>query len=245
MMAPTCEPLTSRADFPITHWSLILNSSGSSPASQAALEELCLSYWHPLYAFLRRRGATPHDAQDLVQGFLERWLERKDLATVSPDKGRFRTFLLTALRNFMIKQVEHDKARKRGGRAVLVPLDVDQAERNSLPDLSAESPEAACDRQWARTVLDRAVARLRAEQVARNKEALFERLIPFLEGADPNEYEAVGKSMGMRKGTVAVAVHRLRGRLRELLRAEVLQTVGNRADAESELRELMEALARS
>ena len=113
-----------------------------------------------------------------------------------------------------------------------------------MPDLSAPSPEAAFDRQWARTILSRALNRLRNEHAARRKESLFEALAPFLEGADANEYEAVAARLGMKKGAVAVAVHRMRGRLQELLRAEVLQTVGSRADAETELRELLETLAR-
>ncbi|HTG44524.1 MAG TPA: sigma-70 family RNA polymerase sigma factor [Verrucomicrobiae bacterium] len=243
-MSLTSEPTAGDAAFPATHWSAVLSSSGTSARSSAALEELCRVYWRPLYVFLRRKGNTPHDSQDLVQGFLERLLERKDLANVSPEKGRFRTYLLTSLRNFMIKQAEREKAAKRGGGKVLIPLDADEAERMSLPDLSAESPEAAYDRQWARTVLGRALDRLRSEHIARNKEALFEGLVPFLEGADPKEYEGAGQKLAMKTGTVAVAVHRMRGRLQELLRAEVLQTVGNSADADAELRELLEALAR-
>lgn len=195
--------------------------------------------------FLRRKGVPRHDAQDLVQGFLERLLERRDLDTLSPEKGRLRTFLLTALRNFTIKQAERDKASKRGGGRPLLPLDAEEAERLSLPDLSAESPEAAFDRQWARTVLSRALGRLREEHCARNKDAFFEALAPFLEGAGTNEYESAAMKLGMKKGAVAVAVHRMRGRLQELLRAEVLQTVGSHAEAEAELRELLEALARS
>jgi len=244
-MSLTSEPTAGPGTFPTTHWSVVLNSGGASPASEAALEELCRVYWRPLYVFLRRKGNAPHDAQDLVQGFFERLLERKDLATVGPEKGRFRTYMLTALRNFMIKRAEHDRAVKRGGGKVLIPLDADEVERTSLPDLSTESPESAYDRQWARTALGRALARLRGEHIARNKEALFESLVPFLEGADPNEYEAVGQRLSMKKGTVAVTIHRMRGRLQELLRAEVLQTVGNSADADVELRELLEALARS
>lgn len=235
----------SAASFPTTHWSVVLNAGdGAAPANGRALEELCRAYWCPLYAFLRRRGHSPHDAQDLTQGFLARVIAREDLGEVGPEKGRFRTFLLTALRNFTIKQVEHDRAAKRGGGTVAVPIDAEEGERLSLPDLSAPSPEAAFDRQWARTILGRALTRLREEHVARRKESFFEALAPFLEGADANEYEAVAARLGMKKGAVAVAVHRMRGRLQELLRAEVSQTVGSCADAEAELRELLETLAR-
>lgn len=244
-MTLTSEPTAGDAAFPATHWSAVLSSSGTSARSSAALEELCRVYWRPLYVFLRRQGNTAHDSQDLVQGFLQRLLERRDLATVSPEKGRFRTYLLTSLRNFMIKQAERQKAFKRGGGKVLIPLDAAEAERMSLPDLTAESPEAAYDRQWARTVLSRALARLRNEHVARNKEGLFEVLVPFLEGADPNDYDTAGQKLGMRSETIAVTVHRMRRRLQELLRAEVMPTVGNSADADAELRELLQALARN
>jgi RNA polymerase sigma factor (sigma-70 family) len=230
--------------FPTTQWTVVKESGGTSAASRSALEEVCRAYWPPLYAFMRRKGRSPHDAQDLVQGFIERLLQRGDLAGVSPEKGKFRTYLLTSLRNYTIKQAEHDKALKRGGGKVFVPIDAEEAERISLPDLTAESPEAAFDRQWARTTIRRALGRLRGEHIARNKEAAFEVLSPFLEGAEPNEYESAASRLGMKPGAVAVAVHRMRRRLQELLRAEVLQTVGNRADADVELRELLEALAR-
>lgn len=220
-----------------------LGSNHPAPDGPAALELLCRAYWRPLYVFLRRRGVGPHDAQDLVQGFLARLLERQDLATVGPEKGRFRTFLLTALRNFTIKQAERDQAKKRGGGKSLIPLDAEEVERLALPDLSAPSPEAAFDRQWARTLLGRSLDRLRQEHIARRKEALFEALSPLLEGADDNEQQVVALRLGMTRGAVAVALHRLRRRLQELLRAEVLVTVGDRADAEAELRLLLEALA--
>ncbi len=235
----------SAAFFPTTHWSVVLNAGDTAAlANGPALEELCRAYWSPLYAFLRRRGHSPHDAQDLTQGFLARVIAREDLGEVGPEKGRFRTFLLTALRNFALNQLEHDKAAKRGRGKVAIPIDAEEGERLSLPDLSAPSPEAAFDRQWARTILSRAMSRLREEHVARRKEYLFEALAPFLEGVDVNEYEAVASRLGMKKGAVAVAVHRMRSRLQELLRAEVSQTVGTRADAEAELRELLESLAR-
>ncbi len=230
--------------FPTTQWTMVLSSSGNSRESQAALEDLCRAYWQPLYVFARRKGAAQHDAQDLVQGFIQRLLQRRDLAQVSPEKGRFRTYLLVGLQNFIIKNAEHGRAARRGGGKVVLSLNTEEGEHWALHLPASESPESAYDRTWARTVLARALERLRAEHIARNKTAQFEALVPFLEGADPNEYEAIGSKLGMKKGTVAVAVHRMRGRLQELLRAEVLQTVGNSADAEAELRELLEALAR-
>ncbi len=240
----TLRPPAPNRGFPTTHWTVIIGSGGQSLESDAALEELCRAYWHPLYAFVRRSGIRPHDAQDLVQGFIHRLIERRDLATLSPDKGRFRTYLLTALRNYVIKQAEHQKAAKRGGGRPLLSLDADEAERFTLPDLSAESPEVAFDRQWAKTVLRRGLERLRSEFIARNKEPLFEALLPCLEGVEAKEYEGLEAKLGMKKGAIAVTVHRMRGRLQELLRAEVLQTVGSGPEAEKELLELLETLAR-
>jgi RNA polymerase sigma factor (sigma-70 family) len=229
----------SHAEFPSTLWSLVLNA-GTSLCPAAALEDLCRAYWAPLYSFLRRQGHSPHDAQDLVQGFLARLLAREDLKEVGPEKGRFRTFLLTALRNFTIKQALHDKALKRGGGQVLIPIDANEAERLCGPDLSANSPEAAFDRRFAQAVFARAFAALREEHHARAKEELFATLAPFLDGADPEGYEEAGAKLAMAPGTVAVAVHRMRGRLRELLRAEVRQLCSSATEEEQELKHLLE-----
>lgn len=209
-------------------------------SSDGALEELCRTYWSPLYAFLRRQGHAPHDAQDLTQGFLARVIAREDLGNVGPEKGRFRTFLLTGLRNFTIKRALHDKALKRGGRQPLLSLDSEEAERLCGPDLTAESPELAFDRRWCRTVISHSLQLLREEQQARGKHAVFQKLARFLDGADPGDYEVVAKQLGMAHGTVAVTIHRLRSRLQELVRAEIVQTVGSPEQAEEEMRHLME-----
>lgn len=232
-------------EFPSTHWSLVLSSWGATEASARALEHLCSIYWRPLYVFLRRQGSSSADAQDLVQGFLQRLLKRGDLEHTRPEKGRFRSYLITGLRNYAIKQVRQEKARKRGGGAIRLALDAELAEQLGLADLSASTPEAAFDRQWARILLGRALDRLRAEHVARGKEAMFDTLVPLLEGADEDAYGVIATRLNMRRGAVAVAVYRLRGRLRELLRAEVAQTVGSRAEADAELRELLGALAQA
>ena len=237
--------LGSAASFPTTHWSLVLRAGdAAAPANSEALEELCRAYWTPLYAFLRRRGESPHDAQDLTQGFLARVLAREDIGNVGPEKGRFRTFLLTGLRNFTIKQALHDKAAKRGGGQPALSIDGEEAERLCGPDLSAESPELTFDRRWCRTTLARAVRRLREEHKARGKEALFEALAPFLDGAEPGEYEIVAGKFGMTPGTVAVTVYRLRSRLQELVRAEVAQTVALPGQVEEEMKHLMDAWQR-
>ncbi|MGE3309624.1 MAG: RNA polymerase sigma factor [Limisphaerales bacterium] len=227
--------------FPETHWSLVLKAGVSDATESArALNTLCRSYWRPLYAFLRRQGHTPHDAEDLVQGFLGRVVERADLSSVRPEKGRFRTFLLVSLRNHVLQQVERQKALKRGGGQTHLPIHIDEAEALCAVDLSAVSPELAYDRQWFRTVLSRAMARLGQDYGARGKAELFENLAPFLDGADPGDYAVVGARLGMAEGTVAVTVHRLRLRLQELIRSEILQTVASPEQADEEMRHLME-----
>ncbi len=233
----------SHAEFPSTLWSLVLKA-GASPGPSPALEDLCRADWSPLYSFLRRQGYSPHDAEDLVQGFLARLLAREDLGGVGPEKGRFRTFLLTALRNFTIKQALHQKALKRGGGQALIPLNVEEAERLCGPDLSANSPEAAFDKRFAQAVVARAFTTLREEHRARGKKEFFVTLAPFLDGAEPEGYEEAGAKLGMAPGTVAVAIHRMRGRLRELLRAEVRQLCSSAAEEEQELKHLLEVWSR-
>lgn len=232
------------AEFPSTQWSKILHAGAASAGDSPALEELCRAYWPPLYSFLRRQGHSPHDAEDLVQGFLARLLAREDLAEVGPEKGRFRTFLLASLRNFTIKQALREKALKRGGGQVAVPINAEEAERSCGPDLSANSPEAAFDRRFAQAIVTRAFAALRAEHRARGKEDLFATLAPFLDGAEPEGYDAAATKLGMTPGHVAVTIHRLRGRLRELLRAEVRQLCTSAAEEEQEMKHLLEAWSR-
>lgn len=231
--------------FPETHWSLVLKAGSTEVVDGVrALELLCRSYWPPLYAFLRRRGHSPHDAEDLVQGFLGRVLERADLASVGPEKGRFRTFLLVALRNHVIHQADRQKALKRGGGREHLSIHLQGAEALCGADLSAASPELAFDRQWFRTVLSRALARLGQEYRARGRDALFEALSRYLDGADPGDYAAVGARLGMAEGTVAVSVHRLRLRLQEMIRAEIAHTVASPDQADEEMRYLMEVWSR-
>jgi len=233
------------AEFPSTQWSKILQAgSVASAVDSPALEDLCRAYWPPLYAFLRRQGHSPHDAEDLVQGFIARLLAREDLAEVGPEKGRFRTFLLTALRNFTIKQALHDKALKRGGGQIPISFNAEEAERLCGPDLTASSPEAAFERRFAQAIVTRAFVALREEHRARGKEEFFALLSAHLDGAEDNDYEACAVKLGMTPGAVAVAVHRMRGRLRELLRAEVRQLCTSPAEEEQELKHLLEVWSR-
>jgi RNA polymerase sigma factor (sigma-70 family) len=242
---PAISEPTAHAEFPSTQWSQVLNAShGELSGGPAALEELCRAYWPPLYSFLRRQGHSPPDAEDLVQGFLARLLAREDLAEVGPEKGRFRTFLLASLRNFTIKQALREKALKRGGGQIPIPINAEEAERLCGPDLSADSPEAAFDRRFAQAVVARAFAALREEHHARGKEEFFATLAPFLDGAEPEGYDAAAAKLGMTPGAVAVAVHRMRGRLRELLRAEVRQLCSSPAEEEQEMKHLLEVWSR-
>ncbi|MBL9138670.1 MAG: sigma-70 family RNA polymerase sigma factor [Verrucomicrobiales bacterium] len=235
----------SNGAFPETHWSLVLRAGlGEATDGARALNALCRSYWPPLYAFLRRQGHAPHDAEDLVQGFLGRVLERADFASVGPEKGRFRTFLLVSLRNHVLQQTERQNAQKRGGGQTHVSVHTDGAEALCGVDLSATSPELAYDRQWFRTVLSKAMARLAQEYRARGKDLLFEALAPHLDGAARGDYLSVGARLGMAEGTVAVSVHRLRLRLQELIRSEIMHTVASPEQADEEMQYLMEVWSR-
>lgn len=213
---------------------------------EEALEDICRTYWGPLYAYVRRlpEGREPEDAKDLVQGFIQRLLERDDFVRLAPEKGKLRTFLLTALRNHIIKQAQHDRAQKRGSGRATVAIDVELAERLCGPDLAeGVRPEIAYDRNWGRTLLAQAMQRLGEEYRAMRKQALFEELSACLDGAAAGDYEAVGVKLGMKANAVGVAVFRMKKRLRELVLAEAEETVGDRVEAEAEVGELMTLLA--
>ena len=232
-------------EFPATRWSVIIRAVAKpSPLSRAALEDLCRLYWPPLYAFLRRSGRTPHEAQDLVQGYLARLLEREDLATVNSEKGRFRSYLLAGLRNYLVSEARQAGTLKRGGRAEIISLDIENAEalcRTALTD--GATPDLAFDRRWAETILDQALEKLRAENVARGKEKLYETLKPCLATDAADDYASLGRELAMTPGAIAVAIHRLRLRFRELVRAAVADTVGSEADLEEEMRNFLAILS--
>ena len=234
------------AEFPATKWSVILRANaGSSPLSRAALEELCRLYWPPLYAYLRRSGRTPHDAQDLVQGYLARLLERNDLATVNPEKGRFRSYLLAGLRNYLVSEVRQAGTIKRGGQVETISLDLENAEAIcSAAVADGATPDFSFDRRWAETILEQALDKLRQENAARGKEMVYETLKPCLAADAIDDYAVLGRQLAMTPGAVGVAVHRLRLRLRELVRSAVSDTVGSEADLEEEMRNLQAILSR-
>jgi RNA polymerase sigma factor (sigma-70 family) len=228
-------------EFPQTHWSVVLAAgNGTADLSHAALESLCRAYWTPLYSYVRREGNAPEVAQDLVQGFLARLLEREDLRRVAPDQGRFRSYLLAGLRHHLVTELRREQAQKRGGGAPLVSLDTDEAEHLIHTDLAEPlTPETVFDRRWAQTILGRALDRLQAEHVARGKGVFYETLRPTLTGDDEADYAALGARLDLTPGAIAVAIHRMRHRMRELVRLEVSQTVGSAADLEEEMRHLL------
>lgn len=232
-------PTTSQESvFPDTRWSLILRlrAPDNEGSADKALDELCRIYWQPLYAYLRRSGHDPEPAQDVVQGFFAHLLANKGFARPSPPEGRFRQFLLGALRNYLISEARKQAAIKRGGGVDMVPLDIELAEE-VFQTQAAEplSPEAAFDRQWAQTVWTRALHRLREERLARGNVQLFEALKPCLTDEPRQNHAAVAAATSLSPAAVALALHRLRRRLRELVLDELAQTVGAHADLNEEL----------
>jgi RNA polymerase sigma factor (sigma-70 family) len=218
---------------------------GSSPQAGRALEELCRTYWYPLYAYVRRRGHSPHEAEDLTQEFFARLLARNYLADVHREKGRFRSFLLASLKHFLANEWDRARAAKRGGGQPHLSLYVQTAETRyrSEPayDLTAEK---LLDRQWALALLDLVLSRLEAELVADGKEKQFAELKVWLtEGKGATSYAAVAARLGTTEGAAKVAVHRLRRRYRELLREEISHTVATPAEIEEEIHHLFAAFA--
>lgn len=234
-------------DFPTTSWSLIRQAGGvDSPESREALASLCRRYWEPLYVYLRRTGRTNEDAEDLVQGFFARLLESDRFEQVSPGRGSFRGFLLVCLKNYVISDHAQRQARKRGGDHVHVPfeLDVAHGDRRYRQEAAAEqTPEESYERRWALSVLENVSSRLRAERVEAGEGPSFDALSGFLPGGlQPESYESVAARLGMTAGAVRVAVHRLRGRYREMLRQEMEVLVGDPAEVDAEIRYLRKAL---
>jgi len=227
--------------FATTHWSVVLSAQGrDSPQSAEALETLCRAYWYPLYAYVRRQGYPPEDAQDLTQEFFARLLAGNYVAAAQPGNGRFRWFLLCAVKRFLLKERDRAGALKRGGDLTFVPFDAQQAEglyRLEVADSNA--PDQLFDRAWAVALVKKAHELLRQEYLAEGKHDLYERLKVFLSSDHADmTYEEVGRVLQMAEGAVKVAVHRLRRRLGDLLREQIAQTVHTPAELEEELRHL-------
>jgi DNA-directed RNA polymerase specialized sigma24 family protein len=234
-----------RASFGTTHWSLVLAAKGrGAPEAREALATLCETYWYPLYAFVRRKGYDRDRAQDLVQGFFVRLLEKDDLSAVVPAKGRFRSYLMAACTHYLANQRVHDRALKRGGRP---PISLDSAEaerRYALEPSHSLTPERLYQRRWATTLLDRSLDRLRQEMAEDGKASLFEELKSSLLADEATEpYRQHGLRIGRSEGAARVIAHRMRSRFRAILREEVGRTVADPSEVEQEIRDLFIALS--
>ena len=231
--------------FETTQWSLVLAAGqGGSPTAEQALARLCASYWYPVFAFVRRRGHSPEDAQDLTQGFFARLIEKGDLGDADRTRGRFRTFLLTACQHYLANEHDRAQTQKRGGGQTPVPIDVAIAERRYERALShGETPERLYDRQWALTLLDSVFLALRDEYAHSGKQEMFDRLKDFVTADDDAGTHAdAARDLGTTAGAVKVAVHRLRRRFREELLRRVADTLGPDQDVEAEIRHLLQTL---
>ena len=232
--------------FMTTHWSIVLAAGGgSSPQARTALTTLCETYWFPLYAFVRRSGYALHDAEELTQAFFAELIEKDFLGDVHRERGKFRSFLLAAMKHFLSKQRARDHAQKRGGGRRPISLDTSSAEaRYRLEPQDLATPDRLYHRRWALTLLDRVLSLLRAEYSAAGRAAQFERFRPLLTGdGECLPYRELARETAVSEGAVKVAVHRFRKRYRELLREEIARTVSDPAEIEEEMNALFGALS--
>jgi RNA polymerase sigma-70 factor (ECF subfamily) len=244
---PTNSNLPGAGRFATTHWSVVLAAGRPKSASyQQALETLCQTYWFPLYTYLRRQGYDSHQAEDYTQAFFAGLLAREGLRLADPKRGKFRSFLLTSLKNFLSNERARARAKKRGGGRKVLSLDVDNAESQyALEPRDELSPEKLFERSWALTVLARTMAHLQAEAVSTNKLKLFDHLKIYLTAEKSSvPYRDAAAELDMTEGAVRVAIHRLRRRYRELLRDEIAQTVTSDDQIDEEIRDLFTALGR-
>lgn len=244
----TDQPMAGVGVFPPTRWSVVLAArKGVSPEADVALETICRAYWYPLYGFVRRSGQSPHDAQDLTQEFFRHLLEKRWLEAADRDKGRLRTFLVTALKHFMAKEWRRASARKRGSGHALVPIDTAFAESRYAADAASQLPaDAEYDREWALTLLEMTMKRLEAEFTAAGKTSEFAILkgcLTAVHGAI--DHGSIAARLGVSEGAARVAAHRLRKRFRELYRDEISHTLPDGAELDAELRYLAGILAKS
>jgi RNA polymerase sigma-70 factor (ECF subfamily) len=232
--------------FDTTRWSIVQAAgSDASTEARAALTLLCETYWTPLYWYARR-SHRPDEAQDLTQAFLTEFIEKARVRAASPERGRFRSFLLASFKHSILNQAQARRAIKRGGDVPVLSLEFDTAEgRYSLEPPDTRTPDAIFDRQWAMTVLDLGLRRLAQESAAEGRGLEFELLRPSLLGESAvGGYDAIARGLGSTEGAVKVAVHRLRRRFRELVRQEIAQTVATESEVEAEVKYLLNALRR-
>jgi RNA polymerase sigma-70 factor (ECF subfamily) len=233
------------ARFATTHWSVVLAAGRkSSPRAQEALAALCQTYWYPLYACVRRQGHPPHAAQDLTQEFFARLLEKNFLGDVRRARGRFRSFLLAALKHFLANEWDRERALKRGGGREFISLEAEAEARYALEPVDLDSPDRLYERRWALTLLERVLAALKREWTIAGRAAHFDALKDTLAGGRGSvPYAQLAERLGMSEEAVKVAAHRLRKRYRELLRSEIAQTVARPEEVEDEIRHLFTVLS--
>jgi RNA polymerase sigma-70 factor (ECF subfamily) len=235
------------AQFTPTHWSVVLAAAGRADTVHArdALEKLCRNYWLPIYVFVRRQGHNAHDSQDLTQEFFARLLEKNVLASVQREKGRFRSFLLASVKHFLANEWDKARAQKRGGGQVPISIDANLAENSfGMEPADTLTADRIFERRWALALLDLVLRRLREEYTRDGKEKQFNELKSTLtEASRTISHAEIAARLGTSEGAVKVAAHRLRQRYRELLRAEIADTIANPGETDDEIRNLFAALA--
>ncbi len=232
--------------FATTQWSLVVAAAknDSVSGSKEALEQLCENYWYPLYAYVRRRGFSPDESSDLTQAFFAQFLEKNSIEHADPERGKFRTFLLTSLKNFISNQWRSEQALKRGGHLKKISLEISRGEEKyALEPVDETTAEKLFDRRWAMTLLSAAFDKLQSEYAQNGKQELFDQIKPYLVGNNDNvPYRQVAESAGITENAVKVSVHRLRKRCGLLLREEIAQTVNSEDEVDEELREMSATL---
>ena len=237
-------PPADSARFCTTQWTVVLAAGGTGPERDAALDRFCRAYWYPIYAFLRRRGAPSEDARDLTQEFFAQLIEKGWLAGVERRETRFSTLLLTILQRFHVSEHRHATREKRGGATPAISLDLAQAEQwFGAEPATDETPERIFERRWALAVLDAALTRLRDDCRLAGRARLFDTLSPFLSrNPAPGEYETAATTLGLKQRAIIVAVHRLRGEYRAMVREEVAAGLTDRTRVDEEMQHLASAL---
>lgn len=233
-----------RSAFPTTRWTLLCAAAANGPETRRALSTLCEAYWYPLYAYARRRGDSAEQAQDHTQEFFTQFLEHDSFDRASPDRGRFRSFLLASFRHFLFDEAGRMNALKRGGGAIPVSFEFfNGEEKYSREPFHNETPERLYEQQWAHAIVDRTLSRLRGEFIQSGRGEYFDQMKCFLQGDADTSYAEVARRLQTTESALKVSVHRQRKRYRALLRAEVADVVADPADVDAELRYLIGALA--
>lgn len=232
-------PTTPARDFQTTIWSEVLHAGrGDDTRAHVAMSRLCQAYWYPIYSYVRRRGYPLHEAQDLTQGFFTRLLQTSQLEGVKDARGRFRSFLITSLKWYLANEWDKAQAAKRGGSAVVFSLDEESAEERFQAEAPTDSPERAFDRQWAGTILERVLSRMRKE-TAEKETSRFERLCDHAFGRSKESYADTAAAFGLSEGAIKSAVRRVRLRCGELFREEIAETVAVTEEIDDEVRYLI------